>query len=156
MSESPQVDLAGAKCMVSHWRAERLTVGWTNGCFDVLHPGHVRMLTFARARCDRLVVGINSDASVRRLKGPARPYHTLDQRALVLAALRHVDAVVELRLDAPVHEIITLRPDIAVKDDSYLVLPMPERPVVESYGGRVLFFPRIEGLSTTAILGQRG
>jgi D-beta-D-heptose 7-phosphate kinase/D-beta-D-heptose 1-phosphate adenosyltransferase len=147
--------LPEADRQVARWREQHLKIGWTNGCFDVLHAGHVALLSFARAHCDRLVAGINSDASVRRLKGVERPRHTLAQRAAVLSALRPVDVVLELREDAPLLEIRRLRPDVAVKDDSYLTLPMPERPVVEEYGGQVLFFPRVDGLSTTALLSGR-
>jgi D-beta-D-heptose 7-phosphate kinase / D-beta-D-heptose 1-phosphate adenosyltransferase len=149
------LDLPEAEQRVDYWRKRHLRIGWTNGCFDVLHAGHVEMLTFARAHCDRLIVGINSDPSVSRLKGEGRPRHGLRQRSVVLAALRPVDLVVVLRCDTPVFEISRQRPDVAVKDDSYVTLPMPERAVVEGYGGRVLFFPRIQGLSTTAILGDR-
>lgn len=152
----PLLDLAAAERLVAQWHRNRLTVGWTNGCFDVLHPGHVQMLAFARAHCDRLIVGINSDVSVRRLKGANRPYHTLSQRALVLGSIRSVDAIVEIRHDAPVLEVMTLRPDLAIKDDSYLTLPVPERTPLERSGGRMLFFPRVEGCSTTAILRDRG
>jgi D-beta-D-heptose 7-phosphate kinase / D-beta-D-heptose 1-phosphate adenosyltransferase len=142
--------------LVTRWRKDGLTVGWTNGCFDVIHAGHVQMLSFARSNCDRLIVGVNSDLSVHRLKGEGRPHHTLADRLTVLAALRPVDAILTLTFDTPVHEIGILRPNIVVKDDSYRILPMPERSVVEEQGGRVLLFPRVEGHSTTQILGDRG
>jgi D-beta-D-heptose 7-phosphate kinase/D-beta-D-heptose 1-phosphate adenosyltransferase len=156
IDSSPHLELAEVEDLVAGWRRDGLRVGWTNGCFDVLHAGHVQMLAFARRHCDRLVVGVNGDCSVRRLKGEGRPRHTLRERVTVLAALRPVDALLTLAYDTPVHEIGRLRPDIAVKDDSYLTIAMPERSILEERGGRVLLFPRVEGLSTTAILGDRG
>ncbi|WP_140329741.1 pantoate--beta-alanine ligase, partial [Acetobacter tropicalis] len=85
---------AAARAQVQRWQARGLKVGFTNGCFDILHPGHVSLLAEARAACDRLVVALNTDASISRLKGPERPVNTLDSRARVMAAVRYVDAVV--------------------------------------------------------------
>ena len=126
---------------------------FTNGVFDVLHAGHVRLLTQARALGDVLVVGLNTDASARRLgKGPDRPVNGLEDRAAVVAALRPVDFVVEFDEDTPSSLIESLRPDIHVKGGDYRAEDLPESAVVESYGGRVVVLPLLEGLSTTATL----
>jgi len=126
---------------------------FTNGVFDVLHAGHVRLLTQARALGDVLVVGLNTDASARRLgKGLDRPVNGLEDRAAVVAALRPVDFVVEFDEDTPSSLIESLRPDIHVKGGDYRAEDLPESAVVESYGGRVVVLPLLEGLSTTATL----
>ena len=98
-----------ARTLVARWRAQGFAVGFTNGCFDILHPGHVSLLAFARAQCDRLIVALNADDSVRRLKGPARPVNPLSQRAQVMAALRYVDGVVAFDDDTPLALIGALR-----------------------------------------------
>jgi glycerol-3-phosphate cytidylyltransferase len=126
---------------------------FTNGVYDVLHAGHVRLLAQARALGDLLVVGLNSDASARRLgKGPDRPVNGLEDRMSVVAALRPVDFVVEFDEDTPVELIGSMRPDIHVKGGDYRAEDLPESAVVESYGGRVVVLPLIEGLSSTATL----
>src|ERR1044072_2850274 len=101
------------------WRAAGRTVVWTNGCFDLFHAGHALFLEAARALGDVLVVGLNSDASVRRLKGPQRPFLDFASRATVLRAMRAVDHVVALREDVPSPEIAELEPDVCCKDDDY-------------------------------------
>lgn len=135
----------------SIWRTDGVSLVWTNGCFDLLHPGHIRFLTQARALGDLLVVGINDDASVRRLKGTSRPFVSLPGRISMLTALRAVDHVVVLSGDTPTREISALRPDVACKDAEYAVLPLPERAVVEGYGGRMLLLPRDTTWSTTSL-----
>jgi len=138
----------------ARWRRERRTVVWTNGCFDLLHAGHVRSLTAARALGDLLVVGLNSDASVRRLKGEGRPLVSALERAEVLAALSAVDHVVVFDDDTPEHALEKLQPDVHAKGSDYAPpngKPLPERAVVEDYGGRIEFLPLIEGLSTTRL-----
>ncbi|MEX2242543.1 MAG: D-glycero-beta-D-manno-heptose 1-phosphate adenylyltransferase [Fimbriimonadaceae bacterium] len=126
---------------------------FTNGVFDVLHAGHVRLLTQARALGDVLVVGLNTDASARRLgKGPDRPVNGLEDRVAVVAALKPVDFVVAFDEDTPSSLIENLRPDIHVKGGDYRAEDLPESAVVESYGGRVVVLPLLEGRSTTATL----
>lgn len=129
--------------------SQAATIGWTNGCFDLLHAGHIALLRAARRATDLLVVGINSDESVARLKGPQRPVCRLEDRVAVLDELRCVDVVVVLSHDVPTPEIAALRPDLCFKDDSYATLPMPERATIERYGGEVRLLQRIEGMSTT-------
>lgn len=125
---------------------------FTNGCFDLIHAGHVRALEAARSFGDVLVVGLNSDASVRRLKGPARPIVPETGRAEVVAALRPVDYVVVFEEDTPIQTIETLEPDVHVKSGDYRAEGLPETPVVIAHGGRVEVVPYVEGLSTTDII----
>ena len=152
-------DNAGAAGQVRAWRAGGLVVGFTNGCFDVLHAGHVSLLRQARAECDRLVVGLNDDASVSRLKGPGRPVHTVEQRAAVLNAIRDVDAVVVFAEDTPERLIRDLRPDVLVKGADYEADEVVGADFVRARGGRVVLARLEEGLSSTAAierLAQRG
>jgi rfaE bifunctional protein nucleotidyltransferase chain/domain len=126
-------------------RVEQRVVVWTNGCFDLLHVGHVRSLQAARGLGDALVVGLNDDASVRRLKGPGRPLVPAVYRAEVLAALASVDAVVVFAEDDPAAALARLRPDVHCKGADYRGKPIPEADVVWEYGGRVEFLPMVEG-----------
>lgn len=119
------------------WRAEGKRVVLTNGCFDLLHVGHVRYLTAARALGDVLVVALNSDASVRRLKGAGRPLMTADERAEIVGALAAVDAVVIFEEDTVAHVIERLRPDVQAKGTDYTESTVPEAEVVRAVGGRV-------------------
>ncbi len=118
-------------------RAQGRTVALANGCFDVLHVGHVRYLEGARAEADLLVVGVNGDGSVRRLKGEGRPLLPASDRALLVAALRAVDHVVVFEEDDVRRLLLALRPDVHCKGTDYTVDTVPEREVVRSYGGRV-------------------
>jgi D-beta-D-heptose 7-phosphate kinase/D-beta-D-heptose 1-phosphate adenosyltransferase len=127
-------------------------LAFTNGCFDVLHPGHVHYLTEARAQADLLVVGLNSDASVQGLKGPTRPFHPFPDRARVLAALQAVDFVVPFDEPTPLGLIQELRPDVLVKGADYRKDEVVGAGFVESYGGRVHLAPFQEGHSTTRLL----
>jgi rfaE bifunctional protein nucleotidyltransferase chain/domain len=139
------------------WRAEGRTVVWTNGCFDILHVGHVRGLQEARGLGDVLVVGVNSDASVRRLKGPARPIVPEAERAEVLAALGCVDHVVIFGEDTPREILARLKPDVHCKGADYAppsARPIPEADVVRAYGGRLAFLRFSPGVSTSDIVGR--
>jgi D-beta-D-heptose 7-phosphate kinase/D-beta-D-heptose 1-phosphate adenosyltransferase len=128
------------------------TVVFTNGCFDLLHPGHVEYLAQARALGDVLVVALNSDASVRRLKGAGRPLVVEADRAAVLAGLRSVDAVTLFDEDTPLELISALLPDVLVKGGDYDLDGIVGRNVVERAGGDVRVLPFVEGYSTTDIL----
>lgn len=130
------------------------TVVATGGCFDLLHAGHVESLRAARALGDLLVVCLNSDASVRRLKGPQRPIVPVEDRAAVLSALGCVDAVAVFEDDTPVPLLERLRPDVFVKGGDYRVEELPETPVLARWGGRVVTVPLVAGRSTTAILQE--
>jgi rfaE bifunctional protein nucleotidyltransferase chain/domain len=127
-------------------------VVFTNGCFDVLHRGHVEYLAAARALGDLLVVAVNDDGSVRRLKGPDRPVNPVADRVAVLAALRCVDRVEVFADDTPIRLIERLRPDVYVKGGDYTPETLPEAPVVRGYGGEVHIIPYLPGRSTTAII----
>lgn len=131
-------------------REERLV--FTNGCFDILHRGHVEYLNAARALGDRLVVGLNTDASVRRLKGPERPLVPEDDRAFVLAGLACVDAVVLFDEDTPAALIEELVPDVLVKGGDYRVEDIVGGGTVRAAGGEVVVIPFVPGRSTTSIV----
>lgn len=133
-------------------RTERVV--FTNGCFDILHRGHVAYLTQARALGDRLIVGVNTDASVRRLKGPGRPVVEQGDRAYVLAALACVDVVTLFDDDTPAALIAALLPDVLVKGGDYSPEQVVGRDVVESHGGRLVLLPFVAGRSTTDILAR--
>ena len=135
-------------------RAAGGTVVATGGCFDLLHAGHVSTLRAARSLGDCLVVCLNSDESVRRLKGPDRPLVPADDRAAVLEALGCVDAVVVFDEDTPEAVLRRLRPDVWAKGGDYTAAQLPEAPLVESWGGRVAVLPYVEGRSTTALLRE--
>jgi D-beta-D-heptose 7-phosphate kinase / D-beta-D-heptose 1-phosphate adenosyltransferase len=136
------------------WRRQGLRIGFTNGCFDILHPGHVKLLTEARAACDRLIVGLNSDASVRRLKGEGRPIQGVHARADVLAALEAVDLVVVFEEDTPIELISRLRPTVLVKGSDYRLDQVVGREVVEANGGKVMLVGVVPGHSTTGIISR--
>ncbi len=127
-------------------------VAMTNGCFDVLHAGHLRLIEAARAEADRLVVAINSDASVRRLKGPTRPVIPESERAEVLLAMAAVDAVAIYDDETPLRVVEALRPDVLAKGADWPLDQIVGRAEVEAAGGRVVRIPLVEGRSTTAIL----
>ena len=128
-------------------------VVFTNGCFDLLHPGHVRYLEEARSLGDALVVGVNTDASAKRLyKGPGRPVTPEGDRARVVAALTCVDRVVLFGEDTPLELITALKPDVLVKGGDYQLSEIVGREVVENWGGRVLALPFVPGYSTTELL----
>ncbi len=136
-------------------RAAGRAVVWTNGTFDLLHPGHVASLQQARALGEVLVVGVNSDRSVKAYKGPSRPILNQDERAAMLAALECVDCVVVFDEDTPAESLAKLQPDIHCKGDEYAPphgKPVPERAVVEGYGGRIAYLPLLPGLSTSEVL----
>jgi D-beta-D-heptose 7-phosphate kinase/D-beta-D-heptose 1-phosphate adenosyltransferase len=145
-------DRAGALARVMDWRRQGLKVGFTNGCFDLLHPGHVSLLRQARGACDRLVVGLNSDASVKRLKGPERPVQNEAARAAVMASLSPVDLVVIFGEDTPLALIEALRPDVLVKGADYARAQVVGGDFVESYGGRVVLADVVASHSTTATI----
>lgn len=139
---------------VARWRAAGQRIGFTNGCFDLLHPGHVTLLANARAACDKLVVGLNSDASVKRLKGTDRPLQNEFARAKVMASLGAVDLVVLFDEDTPIDLIEAMRPDLLAKGADYAEEEVVGACFVRSYGGNVYLVPLEEGHSTTAIASQ--
>jgi D-beta-D-heptose 7-phosphate kinase/D-beta-D-heptose 1-phosphate adenosyltransferase len=144
-------ELAG---LLAEWRAEGRRIAFTNGCFDILHAGHVSYLRFARSKGERLIVGVNGDDSVRRLKGPARPVNGVADRMAVLAALEMIDAVVEFAEDTPRELIEEITPDALVKGEDWREKGVVGREWVERHGGQVHLAPLLEGRSTTAILAR--
>jgi len=134
------------------WKSQGLRVGFTNGCFDLLHPGHVRLLAAARAACDRLVLGLNSDSSVRRLKGEGRPVQPVGARAEVLAALEAVDLVVVFEEDTPLKLIEQVKPTVLVKGGDYTRETVVGHEIVEALGGEIILIDLVPGHSTTAMV----
>jgi D-beta-D-heptose 7-phosphate kinase/D-beta-D-heptose 1-phosphate adenosyltransferase len=139
---------------VALWKANGERVVFTNGCFDLLHIGHITMLEQARCFGDRLIVAINSDASVRELKGPSRPIVGERERGRVLAALAAVDAVVVFNEPTPLEVILATRPDMIVKGGDYSVETVVGAQEVQSWGGRVMIVPIVEGFSTTRLIAR--
>ena len=150
--DSPLLDRAALAARLAPPRAAGHRVVFTNGCFDLLHAGHVRLLAAAREFGDLLVVGVNSDASVRRLKGPERPVLGLEERAELLAALRPVDVVAAFEEDTPLELIRCVRPHVLVKGGDWSRDQVVGREVVEAAGGRVEIVQLVSGQSTTALL----
>ena len=148
------VSRAQAVEQVERWRRRGWRIGFTNGCFDLLHPGHVHLLEQARSWCDRLVVGLNADASVKRLKGPTRPIQGEAARAAVLASLASVDLVSVFDEDTPVELIRMLRPDMLVKGADYTVDKVVGGDMVTEWGGQVRLAALLPGQSTTATVAR--
>jgi D-beta-D-heptose 7-phosphate kinase / D-beta-D-heptose 1-phosphate adenosyltransferase len=137
---------------IAEWRRSGLRIGFTNGCFDLLHRGHVKVLAKAREACDRLVVGLNSDASVTRLKGKGRPIQDVHSRAEVLAALEAVDLVVVFEEETPIRLIERIRPKVLVKGGDYRPEDVVGRELIEAEGGEVVLVELVAGQSTSAIV----
>lgn len=142
------IDLIGLR---SQWEKQRLRVVFTNGCFDILHEGHVRYLAEAKSLGDKLIVGLNSDASVTKLKGPSRPINTSKSRAIVLAGLESVDAVIVFEEETPFKLISLLHPDILVKGGDWKTEDIVGSDIVIEHGGKVFSLSFHEGYSTTLI-----
>lgn len=139
---------------VASWRVTGKTVSFTNGCFDILHEGHIFSLSQAAAEADFLVVGVNSDKSTKKLKGPDRPVNHEHSRALLLASLVIVDAVVIFEEDTPLQLIAAIEPDVLVKGGDYTIEQIAGAKEVMTNGGRVVINPIVEGFSTTGIIQQ--
>jgi rfaE bifunctional protein nucleotidyltransferase chain/domain len=148
------VTLEEATRKMAQWRVTGRTVSFTNGVFDILHRGHIFSLSQAAAETDYLIVGLNSDASTKRLKGDSRPVNDEQSRALVLASLLMVDLVVIFEEDTPLNLITTIRPDVLVKGGDYTLEQIVGSKEVMEYGGRVVINPIVEGFSTTGIIGK--
>ncbi len=147
------LDDASLAVRLAAWRAERKKIVFTNGCYDILHPGHVDFLARARSLGDVLVLGLNSDASVRRLgKGEDRPINSFPVRAFVLAHLASVDAVIRFDEDTPLRLVRDVLPDVLVKGGDWSVEHIVGRDIVEEYGGKALSLPLLQGYSTTALV----
>lgn len=139
---------------VAQWRNIGKSVAFTNGCFDILHQGHIYSLSQAAEQADLLIVGLNSDASTRRLKGPARPVNNEQSRALILASLVMIDAVVIFEEDTPLDLILSIQPDVLVKGGDYTVDQVAGAKEVIASGGKVVINPILEGFSTTSLISK--
>lgn len=146
--------LTAAAALRAQWKEQGKKVVFTNGVFDILHAGHVQSLINARSNGDRLIIGLNADASVKRLKGESRPIIQEADRALLLAALSFVDAVVLFEEDTPIKLIKTLLPDVLVKSADYNIDTIVGAKEVITNGGEVKIMPFVEGLSTTGIIDK--
>ncbi|CUH94509.1 hypothetical protein P22_0575 [Propionispora sp. 2/2-37] len=140
--------------ITANLKAAGKTVVFTNGCFDILHVGHVRYLTAARKLGDCLIVGLNTDDSVRRLKGPSRPVNNENDRAEVLAALSAVDYVVLFGESTACELAGAIQPDIYVKGGDYVIEDLPEAKIVAEHGGKTVLVPMVEGSSSTNIINK--
>ena len=139
---------------VTQWRVLKKTIAFTNGVFDILHPGHIFSLSQAAKEADYLIVGLNSDASVKRLKGESRPLNNQDSRALMPASLIIVDAVVLFEEDTPLELINLIMPDVLVKGGDYTTEQIAGAKEVIANGGRVVINPILEGFSTSNLINQ--
>lgn len=137
---------------MERWRLLCRTVAFTNGCFDILHAGHIASLVEASEQADILVVALNADASVKKLKGENRPLNDAQSRALVLASLSFVDAVIIFEEDTPRDIIVEIKPDVLVKGGDYTPDQIAGAKEVEAYGGRVVINNMVEGFSTSALI----
>jgi len=154
LNQARYLTLNDAESLRERWKQEGLRVVFTNGCFDLLHPGHVTYLEQAKALGDRLVVGLNSDESIRRLKGDSRPVNHLDDRAHMLAGLRSVDLVVPFSEDTPIELILALKPDVLVKGGDYREEEIVGSAEVKAAGGEVVIVPFLQGHSSTNLIDK--
>jgi len=144
--------LQQAKELVGQWKKQGKRIVFTNGCFDLLHPGHIDYLDRAAKLGDILIVGLNDDDSIRRLKGESRPINPLQERAVMLAALRSVDLVIPFSEDTPLNLITSLIPDILVKGGDYEPDNIVGAKEVRQHGGKVIVMPFIDGHSSTKLI----
>ena len=147
-------DLPGLQHQLRRWKLLSKTVAFTNGVFDILHRGHIASLSEAAREADFLVVGLNSDASTRRLKGDQRPVNDQDARAIVMASLLMVDAVIFFEADTPLDLITAVEPDVLVKGGDYTLDQIVGAKEVMAAGGRVVINPIVAGYSTTGLIGK--
>jgi len=150
--EKKILSIDAAKALISSWKVTGKTVAFTNGCFDILHQGHLFSIAQAAKEADYLVLGLNADASIKRLKGPDRPINSTESRALVMANLVLVDAVVVFEEDTPYELITTLMPDVLVKGGDYTIDTIVGAKEVIANGGKVVINPIVEGFSSSNII----
>ncbi len=154
--EAKIMGLGPAIDRIEQWRRQGQSIGFTNGCFDLLHPGHISLLEQAARACDRLVIGINSDTSVKRLKGEDRPVQSETARAAVMASLSHVDLIIIFAEDTPLELIDAIKPDALIKGADYTVDTVVGADIVKAYGGRIVLAKLAPGHSTTATIARLG
>jgi D-beta-D-heptose 7-phosphate kinase/D-beta-D-heptose 1-phosphate adenosyltransferase len=148
------VDRSKAKEIIGKWRDDQQVIVFTNGCFDIIHRGHVEYLQEAKLLGDMLIVGLNSDVSVRRIKGKPRPYQDEQDRAAILNALKMVDMVVIFDEDIPLELICELKPDILIKGGDYDAHSIIGAKEVESWGGSVKIIPFLKGYGTSKLVDK--
>jgi rfaE bifunctional protein nucleotidyltransferase chain/domain len=139
---------------IAQWRITGKTIAFTNGCFDILHSGHIASLSEAASHADVLIVAVNADASIKGLKGPNRPVNDEASRALLLASLSMVDAVVIFAEPTPLELIVATRPDVLVKGGDYKIEDIAGAKEIIGWGGKVIINPILEGFSTTSIINK--
>ena len=139
---------------VSHWKKNKMKVAFTNGCFDILHLGHLEILTKSKEFGDRLIVAVNSDESVRKIKGKERPINDFQTRSNMLASFSFVDYVVEFSDDTPKKLIQIIKPDFLIKGGDYKKKDIVGNDIVSSYGGETIIIPLIDGLSSTNTINK--
>ena len=147
-------DLSGLQHQLSRWRLLGKTVAFTNGCFDILHQGHIASLSDAAREADFLIVGLNSDASTCRLKGESRPINNQHARATVMASLLMVDAVILFEEDTPLNLITQIKPSVLVKGADYTREQVVGHEIVEAHGGEVRLVDILQGFSTTSLVAR--
>ncbi len=152
--EAKVMALEQALDRIDQWRRRGKSIGFTNGCFDLLHPGHISLLQQAASACDRLIIGINSDTSIKRLKGDDRPVQSEAARAAVMASLSHVDLIIIFAEDTPLQLIEAIKPDVLVKGADYTVATVVGAEIVQAYGGRIVLAELSPGHSTTATIAR--
>ncbi len=140
------------KLMIKNLKNNGKKIIFTNGCFDILHTGHINYLAKAKELGDILIVAVNSDDSVQKLKGKQRPINKLEDRMFILASLFFIDFVTYFNENTPIEIIKIIQPDIHVKGGDYKIDNLPEKSIVEAYGGQIIILPFVEGYSTTSIL----
>lgn len=151
-AQTKSMTLSQAVMTAKDWRKKGLTVGFTNGCFDLIHPGHIHSIREAKAHCDRLIVGLNADASIKRLKGDGRPVQHEAARATVLGAMADVDGIILFDEDTPLHLINAIRPDVLLKGKDYKLNEVVGAKEVMAYGGQVVLVDLLAGHSTTGLI----
>ena len=157
--ESVQDKIMGREALArlcAGWKVKGQKIVFTNGCFDILHPGHIQLLLQAAESGDKLVLGLNTDASVKRLKGEGRPVNDEQSRALIMAAQIYVDAVTLFDEDTPLQLIDAIRPDVIVKGDDYSEEQVVGGKEVKSWGGSVKLIPLVQGRSTSNLIKKLG
>jgi len=139
---------------IIEWKKMGYMIGFTNGCFDLIHPGHLSVIQSAKSLCDRLIVAVNSDVSIKAIKGAKRPIQNQNTRMTILSALSAVDVVIKFDSQTPTELIKKLAPDKFFKGSDYINTEIPESKIVDSYGGEVVFVDFVEGHSTTSTINQ--
>lgn len=140
--------------LIQNWRNQNNKIVFTNGCFDLLHPGHIDYLAKARHLGDRLIIGLNSDESVSKLKGPKRPVNNEKERAILLASMSFIDAVIIFSEDTPLRLISEIIPDVLVKGGDYSIDTVVGADIVENHGGKVIILPFLEGYSSSNMINK--